>query len=269
MKLYIKKIVIEKNNKIIENYDFINSMNTVCGSEELYNIISLCMGIERIKKYPYDIKFLAIVELEDTYYIRGSKDKGQLIFTVSAYKENSQEDCFDEFCNLLLQCDESNDVLFFEPFKKEDYPHKLLKYKDLLKYYPNGDFAKHTNGYGTTRSFRGFMTSYIKHFKPIRLRENKELYLKLSPDGEFRVGRLDDNEDIYLSESENILYHYLSFISIADFWARAEKIRNLNRVTKPLIVYDFTEFLDETIDTNEVINLSKKAGRQIILFVDK
>ena len=84
-----------------------------------------------------------------------------------------------------------------------------------------------------------FVAKYIKHYKPLRLRENKELYLKLSPDGEFRVGYLDTDEDVYLSESENILYHYLSFISVAQFWTRAEKIRNLNCVTKPLVVSSF------------------------------
>lgn len=267
--MYIKKIVIEKNGGIIESYNFTNSINVVCASEELYQIISLCMGIERLRKQPYDIKFLAVAELEKTYYIRGKKDKGQSRFTLSALKEDKLEDCIDEFCDLIIQSEESNDAIFFKSFKKEDYPHKLLKYKDLLTYYPKGDFAKLTNGYGTTRSFRGFIATYIKHYKPLRLRENKELYLKLSQDGEFRVGYLDNDEDVYLSESENILYHYFSFISVADFWTRAEKIRNFNFVSKPLLISNFLEFLDESINLAEILERTNKIGRQVIMLVPK
>ena len=136
----------------------------------------------------------------------------------------------------------------------------------MLKYYPNGDFSSLTNGYGTTRSFRGFIASYIKHFKPIKLRDGKNFFLKLSNNGEFNVGYLDSDEKVFLSASENVLYHYMSFISIADFWSRAEKIRNLNRVNKPLVVSNFLELLDESIDLSEIICRTNKVGRQVIMF---
>ena len=123
----------------------------------------------------------------------------------------------------------------------------------MVKYYPNGDFSALTNGYGTTRSFRGFIIDYIKNFKPVKLREGKELFLKLSSEGEFNVGYLDSNEKVFLSQSETVLYHYLSFINIADFWSGAEKIRNLNRINKPLIVSHFLELLDESIDLSEIL----------------
>jgi hypothetical protein len=66
-----------------------------------------------------------------------------------------------------------------------------------------------------------------------------------------------------------MLYHYLSFISIADFWSRAEKIRNLNRVNKPLIVSNFLERLDNSIDLSEIVRRTNKIDRQVIMFSEK
>jgi hypothetical protein len=239
----------------------------VKGSAEIYDIIKLLLGIKEAARSFYNIRFLAVVEHDKTYYIRGSKNKGDLLFDVSIFSDETE--CTEEYFDTLKEADEINSSLFFHRFKRQDFPHKLFRYRDLLKYYPNGDFSAITNGYGTTRSFRGFITDYIKHFKPIRLRANKDLFLKLSTDGEFNVGFINSNDKVFLSESENVLYHYLSFISVADFWTRAEKIRNLNCVTKPLVVSNFIEFLDESIRISDIMHLSKKAGRQIILFVDK
>jgi hypothetical protein len=101
------------------------------------------------------------------------------------------------------------------------------------------------------------------------LREDKDLFLKLSSDGEFNVGYLNSDEKVLLSESENVLYHYLSFISIAGFWSRAEKIRNLNRVNKPLIVSNFLERLDGSIDLSEIVRRTNKIDRQVIMFSEK
>lgn len=267
--MYIKKIVIEKNDANFETYDFCDNLNVVYSNDLLYNIIELLLGIEKQKKYSYDVRFLAIVNIDNIYCICGEKRKGEAKFNLSVYKENKEIDCLEEYYNLVFQNQELYYDLFFKQFKKQDYPHKLLKYKDLLKYYPNGDFAKLTNGYGTTRSFRGFITDYIKHFKPIKLRDNKELYLKLSSNGEFKVEYLDSDKDVFLSESENILYHYFSFVNVADFWTRAEKIRNLNFVSKPLFISNFLEFLDESINLTEILERTNKIGRQVIMFVPK
>ncbi len=267
MKLYIREIVIEKGGKITESYMFNNGLSVVSDSEEARDIIKLLLGKNRAVRCFCDISFYAVVELDKTYHIRGRKNKGEQLFDVSVC--SNDKECADEYFEAVRQNEEMDSALFFNHFKGQDYPHKLFRYKDLLEYYPQGDFATLTNGYGTTRSFRGFITSYIKHFKPIRLRRDKDYYLKLSNDGEFVVGYLDSDEKVYLSESENVLYHYLSFISIADFWSRAEKIRNLNRANKPLVISHFIEILDDSINLSEIISRTNKIGRQVILFADK
>ena len=267
MKLYIKQIMIEKNRKITESLEFNKGLSVVKGSAEIYDIIKLLLGIKEDVRSFYNIRFFAVVELDKTYYIRGSKNKGDLLFNVSIFSDETE--CTEEYFDAIKDANEINAVLFFHRFKRQDFPHKLFRYRDLLKYYPNGDFSAITNGYGTTRSFRGFITDYIKHFKPIRLRANKDLFLKLSTDGEFNVGFINNNDKVFLSESENMLYHYLSFISIADFWSRAEKIRNLNRVNKPLIVSNFLERLDNSIDLSEIVRRTNKIDRQVIMFSEK
>ena len=267
MKLYIKQIIIEKNGKITESLEFNKGLSVVKGSAEIYDIIKLLLGIKEAARSFYNIRFLAVVEHDKTYYIRGNKNKGDLLFDVSIFSDKTE--CTEEYFDTLKDANEINAVLFFHRFKRQDFPHKLFRYRDLLKYYPNGDFSAITNGYGTTRSFRGFITDYIKHFKPIKLREDKDLFLKLSNDGEFNVGFINNNDKVFLSESENMLYHYLSFISIADFWSRAEKIRNLNHVNKPLIVSNFLERLDGSIDLSEIVCLTNKIDRQVIMFSEK
>lgn len=267
MMLYIKQIIIEKNGKITKSLEFAKGLSVVKGSAEIYDIIKLLLGIKEAARSFYIIRFLAVVEHDKTYYIRGSKNKGDLLFDVSIFSDETE--CTEEYFDTLKEADEINSSLFFHRFKRQDFPHKLFRYRDLLKYYPNGDFSAITNGYGITRSFRGFITDYIKHFKPIKLREDKDLFLKLSNDGEFNVGFINNNDKVFLSESENMLYHYLSFISIADFWSRAEKIRNLNRINKPLIVSRFLELLDDSIDVSDIVRRTNKIDRQVIMFSEK
>ena len=267
MNLYVKQIVIEKNGKITESLKFDKGLSVIKGSAETYDIIKLLLGIKEAARSFHNIRFLSVVELDKTYYIRGNKNKGDLLFSVSVFSDEIE--CTEEYFEMVKESVEIDSALFFHRFKRQDFPHKLFKYRDLLKYYPNGDFSAITNGYGTTRSFRGFITDYIKHFKPIKLRSDKEIFLKLSADGEFNVGFINSNDKVFLSESESVLYHYLSFISIADFWSRAEKIRNLNRVNKPLIVSRFLELLDDSIDLSEVVIKTRKIDRQVIIFSEK
>ncbi len=265
--MYIKKITIEKNEKITESLQFNKRLSVVKGSAELYDIIKLLFGKQEAARSFYGISFLAVVEIDKTYYIRGKKDRSSLLFDVSVLAENIE--CCAEYLEAVRQSEETDSSCFFHRFKRQDYPHRLFKYKDLLKYYPDGDFSTLTNGYGITRSFRGFITDYIKSFKPIKLRNDKDFFLKLSNDGEFNVGYLDNDEKVFLSGSENVLYHYLSFINIADFWSKAEKIRNLNRVNKPLIVSNFLELLEDNIDLSEVVRCTKQIDRQVIIFSEK
>lgn len=264
--MFIKKINIQKNGKLTEKLMFNQGLSIVKGSADLYDVINLILGNQETGRTFHDIVFDAEVLLDKIYYIRGHKSKGERLFEYKVFYDDNVE-CTDEYLAMVQQNKELESSLFFHAFKKQNFPHRLMHYKDVLKYYPNGDFASLTNGYGTTRSFRGFMTEYIKYFKPIKLHKGKDLFLKLSNSGQFYVESANCGEKVLLSDSENTLYHYLSFISIADFWDRAEKIRNMNGVRKPLIVSSFLERIDESIDITNLLEKTNSLDRQIIMLV--
>ncbi len=264
--MFIKKINIQKNGKLTEKLMFNQGLSIVKGSADLYDVINLIIGNQETGRTFHDIVFDAEVLLDKIYYIRGHKSKGERLFEYKVFYDDNVE-CTDEYLAMVQQNKELESSLFFHAFKKQNFPHRLMHYKDVLKYYPNGDFASLTNGYGTTRSFRGFMTQYIKYFKPIKLHKGKDLFLKLSNSGQFYVESVNCGEKVLLSDSENTLYHYLSFISIADFWDRAEKIRNMNGVRKPLIVSSFLERIDESIDITNLLEKTNSLDRQIIMLV--
>ena len=176
--MYIKQIIIEKNGKITQSLNFKKRLSVIKENTEIYDIIKLLLGKREASHSLYNIKFSAVVQIDKTYYIRGSKNRGELLYEVSVYSDKME--CTEIYFKEIKQTQEMDSSLFFHRFKKQDYPHKLFKYRNLLEYYPKGDFSALTNGYGTTRSFRGFVTNYIKHFKPVKLHNNKDYYLKLS-----------------------------------------------------------------------------------------
>lgn len=266
--VFIEEIVIEKEGELAQRIKFKQGLSVTESSTELYDIIKLILGTSEPRITFYNVRFSAKVLLDETYYFCGKKDKGEALFDFVVLSEN-KKDCAKEYFYNIKQNQELDSSLFFDEFKKQNYPNRLLHYNDLFKYYPNGDFAILTNGYGTTRSFKGFMAQYIKYFKPIKLREDKEWFLRLLPSGKFQVESTNISDKVNLSEVENVLYHYYSFINIADFWDRADRIRNIFSVKKPLIVSSFLERMDESVDISEILRKTNSLDRQTIIFVPK
>ncbi len=269
MDLYIRKLTIEKDGVISDKLSFNKRLTIIEESPDTLEILKLLLkGHNRTKK-PYNLCFTAEIIIVKTYYIRGRKNKNELHWKISVESENSAEDCFEEFYELMSANCEIDSLSFFKSFGWQDYSYRLNKYLRLIYENDNSEFFKRTNSFGSTRTFRAFIAQYIKHFKPIRLRENRDYYLKLKDNGVFTVYKGDSDESVTLSESEKMLSSYLCYLSLADFWERAERIRNLNTVTKPLVISDFTERLDESIDTSEILNRTNRLCRQTILLVKR
>ena len=68
-----------------------------------------------------------------------------------------------------------------------------------------------------------------------------------------------------LSESEQKLFGYLCFLWNAEFWRGYEEMRNLHGIRKPLLVLNFAECLDESIDMDALLQRTEALGRQVIL----
>ena len=267
MTLRIRKIVIRKDNETTESHNFNKSLSVVNESSDLYNIIKLLLGKPEKSHSPCNMDFYAEAELDKSYIIRGSKKSGEDFYTVSVYEQDTE--CTDEYFENLKQPQEMDSALFFHRFRQQDYPCRLQKYKNILQYYPEGNFSALTQGYGLTRSFRGFISQYIHHYKPIRLCESKDLFIKLLSNGCFTAGPSDNSEKIFLSESENVIYNYLSFISIADFWDRADRIRNMHSIRKPLVVSSFLEHIDNCKDISHILKRTARLDRQTIILTSE
>ena len=206
---------------------------------------------------------------EEIYYveIKGSAQTGLSVFR--ALKPDAHEDHTEEYLMRIRQSKEEEISNIFSDFKKRKYPHKIKEYKDTEKHYPDGSFGDVTGGIGTTKAFRNYLKNYIRTFKPQRLRKGKEYLLILDNNGEFKVtcpGLLIDTMP-YLSESENILYHYLCFLNLSEFWYGIEQIKDIHHVYRPLLISDFAERIGSSINIADYITRTRKLGRQTFLML--
>ena len=211
-------------------------------------------------------RLYAEVECDDVYCVEIAAQKpGALHYVV--YKHSDRLDCTDEYLGLIKQSPEEEVFNSFSALEKCNYPYRLKQYKDIEKYYPDNKFDELTDGVGKTRVFRAALNRFIRDFKPEKLRADKEYWLALNSKGEFQVVHpsFDANESHALSETEEVLYQYLCFLHLSEFWSEVEKIRNLNRVNKPLIVTDLMERIDYTVDPTSYIERTRILGRQLFL----
>lgn len=100
------------------------------------------------------------------------------------------------------------------------------------------------------------LNEYIIGFKPKTINAEKNLWLSITPQGEFIAVKKIDNETIVcdLSTSERILFNFLCFIEIHKFKQSINDVRDFNYKEKPLIIINFTEFLDEKFEYIDFFN---------------
>jgi hypothetical protein len=88
----------------------------------------------------------------------------------------------------------------------------------------------------------------------------------LEKDGRYAVKcRIDSSDACSLSVSERTLFRYLCFLKTAEFWCGFEELRNLHGIKKPLIIKDFLERLDESINTARLLKRAENLKRQVIV----
>ena len=160
---------------------------------------------------------------------------------------------------------EEESCRFFSRFCEEGYPHTLHKYKYAADFFTPKEFRKMTGGSGCTEVFRRYLSEFIASFEEEELVQGKRYILTLKPDGNFVVKGGISEEAPCLSTSERTIYHFLCFVYIAGFWQGFEKIRDLNYEPKPLVIEDFVNHIDESIDIRPYIDKAKSLGREIII----
>ena len=123
-----------------------------------------------------------------------------------------------------------------------------------------------TEGVTNFETFRSYLHSYIHEFCPEPINHPKRYRIAIDSQGKFTVNALDHSGKIYLSETEEKLFHYSCFLHIVEFWAGFEKLRNLHYEKKPLLIRNFLELLDDSINVQDLIKRTKKLQRQILIF---
>lgn len=142
---------------------------------------------------------------------------------------------------------------------------RLLNYADVHDLSPRKILSQNTDGLSDTGAFRSYLRSFIEKFEPEYIREGKQYRLVLTDNGLYDVICSDDQHlPVLLSESETRLFRYLCFLRTAEFWRGFEEIRNLNSIKKPLIIEDFLDHLDESIDLSDILRRTANLERQVI-----
>ena len=169
-----------------------------------------------------------------------------------------------EIAALLHQSREEDELCFYKNGKYKNHTAKLATYKDFEYFYTKGRFAVKTNGACLSRTFRAYLTDYIRNFKPQKLNPQKDYYININSLGEFYV---EGNH--FLSASEANLFDFLCFLNITEFWEGFQEIKDFNQQPKPIIITELFELVDQSIPKDFIINRLKKLNRQIFLIERK
>jgi hypothetical protein len=270
--MILKRIIIQ-NLGTVDAFecDFENDLNIVRNryTDEISGAIQFVLN-HRAFSLPMlwvrrSTKIEALVGILDTeYLLRATPNLKQNELCLRAYDADGHEKT-REYLYLTSHCAEQD---LCEVFDK-DTPKiffKPIQYLDEDHYYSPSDLSKRTDRFSETKTFRSYLKTFIKDFKSETIRDGKRYELYLKKDGRYAVRYKGDNDmSVFLSESEQTLFRYLCFLRTAEFWQGFEELRNLHAINKPILMADFLERLDESIDTQDVLERTKQLNRQIIM----
>ena len=270
--MLLKKITIQ-NLGAVDAFecDFENGLNIVKNryTEEISGAIQLVLN-HRASYLPRlwvsgSTRIEALVCILGTeYLLRTSPSLKQNSLCLRAYDVDGNEKT-REYLYLTSHCAEQD---LCEVFNKdtEKIFFKPIQYLDEDHYYSPRDLSKSTNRLSETKAFRSYLKTFIKDFKPETIRDGKRYELYFKKDGRYAVRYTGENDiPVFLSESEQTLFRYLCFLRTAEFWQGFEELRNLHCVKKPIIITDFLERLDESINMQDILERTKRLNRQIIM----
>ena len=130
---------------------------------------------------------------------------------------------------------------------------------------PDPKLSRRTNSFTDTKLFCAYLHRYIRTFQPQPVNAPKEYHIALDPEGKFIPIIPGCPGKVGLSETEQKLFHYICFLNLAEFWADLETLRDLHHEKKPLLVYNFLEYLDESTDLQTILTRTQNLSRQTLL----
>ena len=269
MNLYIKELTLCTNHKTTETFCFSRRLSVVESTQILADVLECVLGNLSAKKYDKTYSFTAKVVIDTLYLVQGEKIKGEREWQIKVEKQGKGIISTKEYFDFIQIGMEQQEMSRFSRTNQHVFPRQLKHYKDQMNYYSPGEFAKRTNGFGEMRRFRKLLTDYIKAFSPKRLPTPDDRYLYLLQEGDFAVVDADMNNSVPLMNAGRVLYQYLCFLSLNEFWRLAEKERNYHAVHHPLLIYHFMEQMTTDVNVEEVLRQTNAMKRQSFLFVSK
>ncbi len=255
----IKSIVLEN---IGETESFEANFNKKLNIITVKDSDALAFALGRItNNFPLCRAFPTLLRKSSRIYAEIELDR-EYVFDTDNPLDNSV------ISSLLSQSREEDEACFYTNGKFRGCKARLAEYKDHEYFFPNKRLMRITNGSCLSRSFRAYLTEYIRAFKPQRLNPKKDFLIDINALGEFFVRR-ENGGDVFLSASEDALFDFLCFLNIMEFWEGFEEIRDFNYIKKPIIIIDLFERIDESIPKDYIINRLKKINRQIFSIESK
>ena len=201
---------------------------------------------------------------EDTFYILAKADFSTSRVLVLHATDDQEHDLTHQYLSLLSHCLEQDTVENFDGSDKL-IPLRLCWYRNNEDYEPLGKLPINSEYIAMTKTFRASLAKYIKTFEPEQINNKKNYKVAVKSDGRFRVFYPGINGDVFLSQTDEKLFLYVCFLNIAEFWNNIESIRNLHNVTKPLLIKNFIEYLDESAEIGNLIRRTLTLNRQVII----
>lgn len=199
-----------------------------------------------------------------TYRVSAIADCSTPHRLVLQVQTSENENAKQQYLSLLSHCLEQDVIEQFDG-RDKSVPLRLCWYHNAEDYQPPGALAKNSDSIATTKTFRSRLAKYIKAFKPELINNQKEYRVGVNKDGKFDIYYPGINADLCLSETEEKLFLFICFLNIAEFWSDIESIRNLHHIEKPLLIKNFIEYLDESVDIENLIKRTVMLGRQVII----
>ena len=271
--MIIKNITVRNLGSISYfSFNFAEGINTIKNraTDELSYAIEKILNCKSVSYLPMrqvskDTEITATVCIEEKLYrilIEFSAEQEKLILLA---KNEQGEDVTEEYLYLSTHCEAQDFSEVFDGSEKI-YHLSLLRYINSEYLYSSNDLSEKTNGYLNLNVFRAYLLKFLKNFNPEKIRAGKryELILKENKVYDVRYSN-DENMDVYLSDCEQMIFNYLCFLNTAEFWRGFEEIRNLHSIKKPLLIMNFFERIDESLDTQSILKRTKNLKRQIII----
>ena len=270
--MILKKITIQNLGLITDfSHEFTEGLNIVISpmSQELTFAIRLIIN-HKITPPPNfsvgeDTKIEAKIFLsEKEYWAVATYDRVKNDLKLSCY-DLYGNDVTNEYIYLTSRSYEQDlsDVFYDDGDK---VLLRFLKYANEDLHYAKDKLADATGGLSKTNAFRRYLRSFIDNFEPELLRDNKEYEIVIEKNYRYAVRcKLDGSVTKSLSQSEKILFRYLCFLRTAEFWTGFEEMRNMHSIKKPIIICDFLEKLDESINTDNLLNRTALLNREAII----